>query len=909
MPDAPAGAGGGPGPPDPARSGAWRLLRRLLPRWYRERYGDSLVRLHAARAGWRGGRGIARARFWAAVAWDAFVTGVQTRVGGDAAEDYGNGTGTATRAAPGNATDGGRTTMSLSGMVFDLRVMSRALLRKPGYAATVVGILGLGIGVAAATFSLVHASLLRPLPYPEPDRVVQVRDAYRPTGGSGGMSPPNYLDLRERARTLESFAAYAYASLNMATEASPERVAGISVTPDFLPTLRVRPAVGRSFRDEEGLTTQARVALVSHRIWEDRFGGGDLRDRTVRLNGEPFDVVGVLPADFWFPGDPEILVPLGWDTENTPGRGSRQIEGLGRLAEGTSLAGAESELRSIFSEVAEEFPQGNDGWTVRLLPMAEYALGRNRDAFRLLGGAALFVLLIGCVNVANLMLVRAERRQRETAVRAALGAGRRRIGRHFLGESLLLTAAAWVLGLGVAWVGSRALVALWGSGLPRASDVAIDGTVLAFTAGLALAVALVVGLVPTLRTDMRRIYGTLREGGFTGSDRGRTLQKVLVGAEVALSVMLVAGAALLLHSSWKASRIDTGVDLEKAVIFRVQVPSGDSREPADIVDFYRRAVTGIGRISGVEAVGITDRPPLLGGYNITTLQSPVDPELESSFVEIRRVTPGFFQAAGIPLLRGRSLDGTDGTTEAQVVVISDRLAEDLFPDGNAVGQRINPGWNEEGYEVVGVVGSVREWGILGQKRPALYWPYPVPNPNPSMTFVMRTAGDDPLEVIPDVRAVLADIDPTIPIYSVATLEDVATGTLGSRRLATNLFATFGVLALVLAAAGIFGVLAYSVEQRTREIGIRIAIGAGARRVIREVVVRGLRLVVVGLVVGVAGALLGTRLLADLLYAVEPRDALTLSAVVAVVLGTSLLATWLPARRAARIEPSIALRTE
>lgn len=898
MPDA-----GRPGA-DPAERRLWRLLRAVLPGWYRRRYGDALLRVHVDRAG-----GPARARgpiFWIRVAWDVALTSVEARSAGL----WGgrDGTNEVGRGGPGFAGDEGTMMATMGELGFEARITARALLKRPGYALAAVGTLALGIGVASAIFSLVYGSLLKPLPYEDASEVVEIRDLYRSTGRTGSMSVPNFRDLRERTRTLEDFAAFSHRAFNFATEESPQRVRGLAVTSDFLSLLGMAPALGRDFLPEEERPGANQVALISDAMWKDRFGARrDAVGATVLLNGEPVTVVGVLSPDFWFPGDGQVLVPLVINPENRA-RGSRWLSGVGRVADGVAIETAEEELRGIFAGLPDE-SGNNEGWTVRLQPIEEFALGNNRRAFELLGAAALLVLLISCVNVANLMLIRFERSQKEVAVRAALGAGRARLTRHFLGEALLLAVAGGVLGLLVTHFGSGLLVALWGDSLPRSEAIGLSGPVVLFTVGSAAVTVLAVGLVPTLRIRAERLFGLLREGGFTGAGSSKRVQQALITAEVSFAVLLVAGAGLLLNSSWRASRIDPGIDLDRALAFQVQLPQAGYEEYEDVIAYYRDAVDRIAALPEVQAVGITDRTPLRGGYNITTLASPSDPELTSSFVEVRRVTPDFFEAAGIPVLQGRGLEESDGLGRAEVVVISERLARDIFPEGDAVGARIHPGWNEDGFRVVGVVGSVRDFGLLGDGRPALYWPFPVPGPSRSMAFVVRTRGEDPLTVAPAIRRVMRELDPTIPVYALETMHDVAMGTLGSRSLATSLFASFGAMALLLAGLGVFGVLAYSVEQRRREIGIRIAIGADAGRVTRTIVLQGLRLVSLGILVGGGAAWFASRYLSDLLYEVSPDDLPTLSIVVLVVLGSSLLAAWLPARRASRVEPTVALNAE
>lgn len=787
----------------------------------------------------------------------------------------------------------------------------RSLIRSGGYAAMVVATLAIGIGVSTAIFSILQGTLLRPLPYPEPDRLIRVRDHYEATGGSGAMTVPNFLDLRREARGLEELVAFNVGSVNLATEEDPVRAPSLTVTSNFFDGLGVRPVVGRGFAEGEDREGAARVAVISHRLWQERFAGSrDVLGRTLKVNARAHSIVGVLPASFWFPGRPQIVMPYEWTDRNlTANRGSRWLEAFARLADGVSEDAARAEMQTLFRRLEREYPDSNEGWSVETYSIRDWMLGVNRSSIWLLTGAVLLVLLIGYVNVANLTLVRAERRQREVAVRAALGAGRGRISWFFVSEGLALSLAACAAGLGVAWGSTRLLLGLFGGSLPRAEQIGLNSVVVAFAMGLALLIGLLVGLVPAVRIDIDRLQEALRAGAQGVIRGGSRLQRALVTAEIALAVVLVAGAGLLLNSFWHLNRVDTGIEPSGALTFRTELPAAAYESPEQSVAFYRAAVERIAAIPAVQHVGITDRVPLLGGYNITTLASPDDPELQAKFVEIRRVTPGFFPAAGIPLLQGRMLIEDDGMREAQVTVISDVLARTLFPDGDAVGRRIDPGWNADGYEVVGVVGSVREFGVTGDERPALYWPYPVPNGRRDFVFVVRIAHDDPMAMVPSLRRAIAELDRNVPLYEIMTLEDAVAQGIGNRRFATALFAAFGILALLLSALGIFGVLAFAVQQRTREMGIRVALGAQSGTVIRMIVGQGMRLVGLGLLLGFVAAVATSGLLSNLLFQVRPTDPLTLILVGFVALGTAAAACYLPARRAARVEPMIVLREE
>jgi predicted permease len=708
---------------------------------------------------------------------------------------------------------------------------------------------------------------------------------------------------------VEELVGFITGSVNLATQEAPLRARAVTVTTNFFRGLGIAPVIGRAFVDGEDRAGAAKVAVISDRLWREQLNAAtDVLGATLRLNAEEYTVVGVLPESFWFPGDPQVVVPFAWTDQNlTENRGSRMMEVFARLRTGATAAAADAELKVIHARLAQEYPESNKDWSTMTFSVRDWMLGYDRTSLWLLAGAVLLVLIIGCVNVANLMLVRGERRQREFAVRVAMGASRRHLAGEFVLESLVLAAFASALGIGVAWTATRVLLALFGGALPRADQVGLGIPVVAFAGGLALLTGLIVGIVPALRTDTRHLYAALRAGAHGMARGGSGLQRTLVSAEVALAVLLAMGAGLLLNSFWRLNRVETGIDPRNSLTFQLSLPAAAYASSEEVTDFYVRALDRIHAIAGVQHAGITERIPLLGGYNITTLASPDDPELVARFVEIRRTTPGFFPAAGIPLLSGRLLTEDDARNRAAVVVISDELASTIFPNGDAIGKRIDPGWGNAGYDVVGIVGSVRDFGLTRDERPAFYWPYTVPDATRSMVFIVRTRGGDPLAVVPNIRAAIAELDPTLPIYDIATMEDIVIRTVGNRRFATSLFAAFGVLALALAALGIFGVLAYAVEQRTREVGIRMALGASTRSVTGMVVAQGLRLTSLGLVVGVVGALFASRLLSNLLWEVKPADPMTFFAVALVSLATALAAAYLPARRAARIDPARLVR--
>ncbi len=793
-----------------------------------------------------------------------------------------------------------------------VRVTWRSLARAPIYSLTVIATLALGIGASTAMFSVLYGALLSPLPYPDADELVRVHNQFVETGGSGPFSVPNFLDIQDQNRVFDEVAGYQLGTVSLADDGTSEQVRVATVTSNFLRTLEVGPVLGRDFDPGADRSSASRVALISHQLWTDRFGADrDVLGETLRLDGVAHTVIGVMGEGFWFSRAPQVIRPFAWDDDAVSDalRGNRSLPVIGRLAPGVDPTDAAADLTAITDRIALSFPANAEGWVVTVEPFDRYTFASSRASVLMLSGAVALVLLIGCVNVVNLMLVRSERRGRETAVRAALGAGRGSIMAHHLMESLSLAAVAGILGVGLAHLGLDLVLALYGSSLPRSSMVGIDAHALLAALGLTLATGISVGLVPALRIHPKRLQGMLRGGGRGSAGGSSLLQRSLVVGQIALAVVLVTGAGLMIQSFRQLGRVDLGVDPRDALVFSVRLTEADYPTPEERQLYFEQATQQIGRLAEVEAVGISERTPLLGGYNITSLPSPDDPEVVASFVEVRRVSPDFFQAAGIPLVRGRLFEPAEWGGGANVVLISDQLASTLFPDGDVLGKRILPDWNEVGYEVIGVVGSVREFGVTRDLRPAVYWPFGETDPPLTMNFVVRARGGSPLAVLPEIRTTLSELDPAAPIFGARAMEDVVFETVGSQVFATTLLIAFGVFALGLASLGIFSLLAYMVEQRTREIGIRLALGASRVGVQKVVATQAMTLVGVGMVVGITASLLGSRLIASLLFQVRPADLWVLSSVVMLSLVVAVLAAWLPARSATRIDPMIAMRVE
>jgi putative ABC transport system permease protein len=796
----------------------------------------------------------------------------------------------------------------------DLRYASRSLQRQPGYTFIAVATLALGIGANTAIFSVIYASLLRPLPIPDAHEVLRIADQSKGQSpyNMSSMSVLNFADMREEVELFEDLVPYVAWSATLSGDRAPRRLAGQRVGAGFFSLLRMPPQLGREFLPEDVLGGATPVAILSDNLWRRDFNADpDILGRTVTLNSVSHTIVGIASPAFRFPRrNPQVWAPLVFSQNQLARRRMRSIDGLGRLEAGVSPEAGLQELRTLFAGLEERYPEANEGWTVTALPLHQWMVGqRGPRLLRLFGGAVMLVLLIACVNVANLMIARSETRQRELALRAALGAGRIRLARHFLSESLLIALLGGALGAVAAYWGVDLLVALYGTSFPRAAEIGVSGIALAFAALVSLATGCIVAIIPALRAHPDRLHTALKQGGKVAAG-GTRLRQTLVIVEMALAVMLVAGAGLLINSVWRLSQVDLGVREDGVLTFNLALPQAKYGETPSVTAFYDRLVADIATVPGVEAAGVTSRTPLRGGnngwYSIVGVPVP-DPR---PVIEIRNATPGFFQALGIQLVAGRMLVDADHRQGADVVVVSQALVDALLPGGNAIGRFISSYSGEETYEVVGVVSDIRDFGPEREAPPAIYWTlgggtlY-----RPWMTVTVRAAGD-PLGVLPTIRDRIRALDPDLPITDVATMRDLIAEAIGdNRRSAMSLLGVFAGLALLLGAVGIYGVMSYTVTQRTREVGVRIALGATGGAVLRSVLNQGVRVTAVGVGLGLAGSVLAGRLLSNFLFEVSTYDPLTLGAVALILVATALVACYVPARRAARVEAVEALRHE
>ena len=801
----------------------------------------------------------------------------------------------------------------------DLRYGVRTLVKSPAFTIVAVLSLALGIGANTAIFSVVNSILLRPLPYPESERIVAVWHT-PPQESFPGMtrfsvSPGNYLDWKEQSRSFEQMAIYQYAGLSMSAGSDPVPVTGAAVSSDFFSVLRAGVERGRAFLPEEEQLGRDGSVILGHGLWQRAFGGDpNLVGRTVNLNSRSFTVVGVMPAGFEFPAEAELWVPLAWDAEERETRAIHDYLVVARLKRDASLEQAQAELSTISTRLEQQYPEANKGWGAVIIPLQEDLVGDVRPALLVLFGAVGFVLLIACANVANLMLARGANRRKEFALRVALGATRGRIVRQLLCESLLLAVAGGLLGLLFAGWGGQLLVGLSAGSLPDSAAVGVDAWALGFTLLVSLAAGGLAGVAPALQFSKGELAETLKQGtGRTGGGSVRqSTRKALVVCEVALSLILLVGAGLMIRSFWKLQNVDPGFEVGNALALSVGLSPDRYAEPQLQLSFHDRVLEQLRALPGVVSAGSTTTLPLTGGGSkqpFTIEGRPAPPVSEQPLAQTRYVSPDYFRAIGIPLKQGRVFEERDREGSPQVVIISEAMARRFWPGQNPVGQRMTASFHEKQglREVVGVVGDMKSNGLDDEAAATMYLPFRQA-PRPWITFVVRTAADPQGLVQPASKAVYG-VDSEQALRSVRTMEQVLTESLSGRRFNMTLLMTFAGVALVLAAVGVYGVMNYSVMLRRRELGIRIALGARALDVLRLVLGQGLVLTLIGVGVGMAGAYALTRLMASLLYGVTATDFMTFGSVSGLIVLVGLLASFLPARRATKVDPMIALRSE
>ncbi len=804
----------------------------------------------------------------------------------------------------------------------DLRWAVRSLLKTPGFTLVVLLTLTLGIGANTAIFSVINAVLLRPLPYHEPERIAVVRETYG-DGLVGTVSGPNFLDWRARNRVFERLAAYRVRSLTVLGDGDPEDVAVAMVSADFFAMLGVPVAAGRGFSpgEDQGIGT---AAVLSDGFWRTRYGSDpEVLGRTLRLGGQPYRIVGIASPGLTFPGRAQVWVPLELGVDRAADRASHSYDVLGRLRPGVSRDQAHDDLARVAAELAREFLGTNRGRSVVVVPLTTDTLGAVRPAMLLLGGAVVFVLLIACANVANLFLARATARQREIAVRAALGAGRWRLIRQVLVEALVLAGAGGVLGLLLAAWGVDLLLTLRPRGIPRLDEVSIDGMVLGFTLAASLLVGIGFGLVPALSLAAQDPAEAFRGEGRSASHGARPvrLRAILVVAQVSLALMLVTGAALLVVTVHRLTAIEPGFDPERALVFQLSLPSGRFPDQQRHHDFIERVLARVGEVPGANAVGGVYYLPLgagdVSGDFAVEGRGPAAPGRES-YAGYRLVTGDYLDAMGIRLAAGRPFGPADRAGAPGVALVNQTLARRHFPAGDAIGRRITFGdglEDQDWREIVGVVADVRHLGLTADAPPEIYVPLAQLDPSLFTVFsgdplsVVVRADGVPERLAPAVRGAVREVAPDQPVSQLRPADDLVAGAIARQRFSMLLLLGFGSLALTLAAVGVYGVMAYTVSQRSRELGIRLALGARPVVVQGLVLRQGLAMALGGIGLGVVGALLLGRLLAGLLYGVSAADPLVLAVVTLLLTGASGVACLVPAVRATRVNPIDTLRSE
>ncbi|MFL6260968.1 MAG: ADOP family duplicated permease [Thermoanaerobaculia bacterium] len=801
----------------------------------------------------------------------------------------------------------------------DLRFAGRQLWKSPGFTLVAVLTLALGIGATTAIFSVVYGVLLRPLPFEEPGRLVRPYFVDPAGETHGAFSPPNFLDFKAASRTLAGLTSVENGTLNLSGGGSqPERLQAALVGANFFKVLGIPPLKGRTFAPGEDRPGAPRVAVVSEKLWRQRFGSDPgLVGRSLTLDGQPYAVIGILRKGAQLPSAADVWVPKVFSAQELKQRGAVYFAAIGRLAPGATLRQARAEADVLGHRLATQYPKANASYfqTMTVDSLEERMLGDTRKPLMILLGAVGFVLLIACVNVANLLLVRAAAREGEIVIRAALGAGRGRIVRQLLTESLVLALAGGAAGVALAsWI-TRTLVALGPRGIPRLEQARVDGTALLFALGISLLAGVLFGLAPALQTSRTDLSGVIREGTRGSKGRGTRARGLLVVVEMALAVVLLAGAGLLIRSFSRLQNVDPGFRAGHVLTFKVTLPQGKYPDDPRVRAFTSALLERAAALPGVTAAGATAFGLPLSGEDesltFTVAGRPPAPPGKEESIRIATVTPGYFKLLGIRVARGREFLPQDRDGGQPVVMINEAAARQFFPGEEPLRKRVEIGWRVNGVphggEIVGIVADFKQDALQREVEPQLFMPYDQA-PVEALSVVLRSSGD-PGALAPEIRPVVHALDPDLPVYELQPLAESVAGSTSQSRFYMLLLGGFAVIALLLAAVGIYGVIAYAVRQRTQEIGIRMALGASRDKVLRMVVGQGMILALVGAVAGLLGALVATRGMRSLLFEVSASDPATYTGVALVLVAVAAVAAYLPARRAARTEPNLALRGE
>jgi putative ABC transport system permease protein len=805
----------------------------------------------------------------------------------------------------------------------DMRYGFRTLRKRPGFTVVAVIALALGIGANTAIFSVVNELLLSPLPYANAEQLVMVWEHNRPRDvHQNVVSTANFLDWREQSQSFADMAAFYDARFNLTGSGEPFEIPAQVATENIFSLLGVEPILGRNFTREDVAPDAPSVVILGYGLWQSRFGADpSIVGKTITLNGSSATVVGVLPAGFqWFikkgsltDKPAELWTPFIFTEQHRVRRG-RFISSVARLKPGVSPAQAQAEMTTIGARLEQQYPALNTGWGVEVVPLREQFVGDVRPALWILLGAVGFVLLIACANVANLLLARAAARHREIAVRTALGASRLRIIRQLLTESVLLSVLGGALGLMLAWWGIGALAALSPSDLINLENVSLNLSVLSFTLLVSLLTGIIFGLVPAFEATKLNLTESLKEGdkGASGNARTRRLRNAFVIAEMALALVLLTSAGLLIRSFMRLQTVNPGFEADRLLTMRVVLPGRKYREEYQRVGFFKQAVERINRLPGVESAGAVSFLPFAGIGAATgfTVEGRPEPEAgQRPTTDVRVTDAGYFRAMNIPLISGRVFTEQEATEKRNVAVINDAMARKHFAGEDPLGKRVTVrmGENPAPTMIVGVVGDVKHRSLDQEVKPMVYWPHPE-LAYTTMTIVVRTQGE-PLGLAAAAQREIQAIDAEQPVSDIRTMEQLLAASVARARFNTLLLGIFAALALVLAAVGIYGVMAYSVTQRTREIGIRIALGARGADVLKMIIGQGMTLALIGVCLGLVASFALTRLMSSLLFGVSATDPLTFTGVSLLLAAVALLACYIPARRATKVDPMVALRYE
>jgi putative ABC transport system permease protein len=813
----------------------------------------------------------------------------------------------------------------------DFRYGLRTLRKSRGFAAAAVLVLALGIGANTAIFSVVNSVLLRPLPFPHPEQLVQVWHTPPQTSFPGmkefAVSAANYLDWAADNHVFQRIAIYTWSSFNLTGTGEPQFVNARRVSSSFFPLLQAQPMLGRVFSPEEDQPGHDHVVVLNESFWRNQFGADrNIVGRDLTLDGAAYRVIGVMPAKFQFPisSDPansaKLWAPLAMTDRERAVRGEHHYAVIGRLREGISVQQAQAEMDTISHRLEQAYPADDKGWGAVVKPLREELVGDVRTPLLVLLGAVALVLLIACANVANLVLARTLSRQKEIAVRTALGASRGRLIRGVISETVVLSLTGGVLGLLIAHFGVKLIVAFLAAKLPRASDIGVDGWVLAFTIAVSLLAGMLAGLLPAVRLSNVNVNEALKQGNRTSSDAaGNRTRGLLVISEVALSLMLLIGAGLLIRTLWMLRNVDPGLDPRNVLALTPSIPATAYPQPAQEIAFYRQLLEKVDAIPGIMSAGAIDSLPLSGGSNqpIQIEGRPVQAMADQPEVAVRVISPGYLHAMRIPLIRGRDFGGQDTSDSVGTVLISQSLAQRFWPNEDPVGKHLTmtffPG---KVRKIVGIVGDVKDRGLdSAEPEATLYTPLGQLAPSATAAWrsfplwiVVRTQSE-PTTVTSAVINAVHQLNPELPIVDVTTMENFVAESLSQQRFNMLLLAVFAGVALLLAAVGIYSVLAYTVRRRIREIGIRMALGAQTSDVVGMVIAEGMKPTFIGLAIGLAGALVFGRFVSSLIYGVKPGDIPTFATVSLVLVAVAFLASVVPAYRATRVQPVSTLREE